>query len=80
MEENKATTIEATVTENNGATVAEVPQKESFAQKFKKSWVWKNRGKIGFGLGTAATFLLANLFSGNRDDDEDTCDSDYDDD
>jgi hypothetical protein len=51
-------------------TPAPEPTKERFVDRFKKTWIWKNRGKIGAALGSIGTLgLLAMLGRGGDNDD-----------
>lgn len=46
------------------------PTKERFIDKFKKTWFWRNRGKVGAALGSIGTLgLLAMLGRGGDNDD-----------
>lgn len=47
----------------------EPEKKETALDKFKKSWIWRNRGKVGAILGSVGTVaLMAILGRGNDDD------------
>lgn len=78
--ENNEKNLEATVTNQaNGAAIAEVKPTETLGDKIKKSWFWKNRGKIGVAVGVAVTFVVGSLL-GNSGSDETNDNSTIDDD
>ena len=53
--------------ETASATVTEVPKK-SIKDTIKGSWLWKNRGKVGFVLGGALMAVVGAVFGGKDDD------------
>ena len=78
MEENTVNTnvIEAKVENNpDGSATASVPQKETWGQKIKKTWFWKNRGKVCAILGGAAVAAIGAVLGRSDDNDEDEDDS-----
>lgn len=73
--------MEAKITNEEGKTIGKTDvdvkdsntepetKKEMALDKFKKSWVWRNRGKVGAFLGSVGTIaLMAILGRGNDDD------------
>lgn len=73
--------MEAKITNEEGKTIGKTDvdvkdsntepetKKETALDKFKKSWVWRNRGKVGAFLGSVGTIaLMAILGRGNDDD------------
>lgn len=70
MEENKVVEMEVKEQKTETGETAVVAQpKEGLVSKFKKTWIWRNRGKVGAGLGAAAGFVGAMLLGskGNSD-------------
>ena len=50
-------------------------EKVKWTDKFRHSWIWTNRGKIGAALGSIATLGIMAFVNGRRgDDDDDTYD------
>ncbi len=73
--------MEAKITNEEGKTIGKTDvdvkdsnpepetKKETALDKFKKSWIWRNRGKVGAILGSVGTVaLMAILGRGNDDD------------
>lgn len=58
--------------ETASATVTEVPKK-SIKDSIKSSWLWKNRGKVGFVLGGALMAAVGAIFGGKDDCDTESC-------
>lgn len=66
-EEQKVVEMEVKETTENGQTTVVAEPKEKWTTKFKRSWIWKNRGKIGAGIGAVGGFVGAMLL-GNKND------------
>ena len=73
--------MEAKITNEEGKTIGKTDvqvndnktepetKKETALDKFKKSWVWRNRGKVGAFIGSVGTIaIMAILGRGNDDD------------